>query len=123
MQVTIEWENGQGPDDFADAVEEFAETVHDELLDEFEPMMESIREEVQNLAPVDTGKLRDSYEEDVERLTDRVRGRVGTDVEYAPFQEFLEFGIEHLAPGLELAKDILENHVEKAWNRAVKEVS
>lgn len=123
FQITLEWERGHSPEDMQEALQEFADVFERELLREFEDLMESVRETVQSLAPVDTGALRDSYEEDVEKLTGHLEGTVETDIEYAPFQEFLEYGTEHLGPAFQQAKQPLEKHVERAWNRAVRRVS
>ncbi|KDE59823.1 hypothetical protein EL22_16995 [Halostagnicola sp. A56] len=123
MTLEFEWQTGNTPGEMQDALREFAEILEEELLNEFEDLMETLRKRVQGLAPVDTGKLKSSYEEDVEKLTGEIEGTVETDVEYAPFQEFLEYGKSHLGPAFEGAKPLLETHVEKAWERAVREVS
>ena len=123
MSIEIEWQRGSAPVDAQDALDEFIKAFETELLDQFEELMEDVRQTVQSLAPVDTGQLRDSYEEDVEQLTDVIRGQVSTGVEYAPFQEFLELGIEHVGPAFQQAKQPLEEHAERAWNRAVRRVS
>ena len=123
IQITLEWDRNHAPEDMQEDLQEFADVFEQELVDEFEDLMESVRETVQDLAPVDTGTLRDSYEEDVEELTGRLKGTVETTTPYAPFQEFLEHGTEHLGPAFQQAKQPLEEHVERAWNRAVRRVS
>jgi hypothetical protein len=123
MDMDFEWERGNTPDDMQRALRAFADAVERELLEEFEPMMEDIRETVQDNAPVDTGRLRESYSEMVQTIKDGIQGKVQTEVPYAPFQEFLEYGTPHLGPAFEEAKPILEAHVEAAWNRAVRRVS
>ena len=123
MTLEFEWQTGNTPDEMQDALREFANVLEEELLNEFEDLMETLRKRVQGLAPVDTGKLENSYSEDVEKLTGAIEGTIETSVEYAPFQEFLEYGKSHLGPAFEGAKPLLEKHVEKAWNRAVKKVS
>ena len=123
MTLEFQWQTGHTPNEMQDALREFADTLEEELLDEFDDLMESIRKRVQDLAPVDTGQLQDSYSEDVEKLTGAIEGTISTPTSYAPFQEFLEYGTAHLGPAFEEAKPLLEKHVEKAWNRAVKKVS
>lgn len=123
VKLTLEWERGHAPEDMQEALREFADVFERELLNEFEDLMESVRETVQSLAPVDTGQLRESYSEDVEDLTGRLKGTVETTTPYAPFQEFLEYGTEHLGPAFQQAKEPLKQHAERAWNRAVRRVS
>ena len=55
--------------------------------------------ETKRRAPVDTGNLRASYTSIVERQRGTVVGHVGTNVEYAPHQEFL--GTSHLRPAFD----------------------
>lgn len=123
MAIEFEFSAGDAPGDMKRALRKFADTVEEELLDEFEDMMETIRKRVQDLAPVDTGRLRASYEDMVEKISAGIEGKVETDVPYAPFQEFLEYGKSHLGPAFEEAKPIFENGVESAWNRAVRRMS
>lgn len=123
VAIELSWERGHTPEEAQEALNEFADVFEDELINQFEDLMEAVRQTVQDLAPVDTGDLRDSYEEDVETLTGIVRGTVSTEIEYAPFQEFLEYGTEHVGPAFQQAKQPLEEHAERAWNRAVRRVS
>ena len=50
-------------------------------------------------APVDTGHLRGSYGHQVHRRGDSVTGLVGSNVEYAAYQEFA--GTPHVRPALD----------------------
>lgn len=61
--------------------------------------------EIRKRAPVDTGHLRASYESRVDREGGTIVGRVGTNVPYAPAQEYL--GTPHIRPALDAEKDRL----------------
>lgn len=47
-----------------------------------------VTEDAQRFAPVDTGRLRASITIEVKTMTNEILGVVGSDVEYAPYQEF-----------------------------------
>lgn len=59
--------------------------------------------EIKKTAPVDTGHLRGSYESVVERQGSTIIGHVGTNTEYAAYQEFL--GTPHVRPSLDAKRD------------------
>jgi hypothetical protein len=104
------------------ALRRFANEIEKELLDEWEDLLETVRQLTQEKAPVDTGRLRDSYEDMVEWVKRTVlEGSVSTKVPYAAFQEFIY--TPHMGPAFEESKPKIRSHIEAAWNRAVRSVS
>lgn len=128
MDIDIQWQRGHDPDAMQAALDEFLEALADEVEAAIDRLMEDVLETVQRLAPVDTGQLRDSYQSEVQEGMEAAMGLIiegiaYTNVEYAPFQEFLDLGTPHVAPALEEHRSQLESEAEQAWNKAVKEVS
>lgn len=78
--------------------------------------------EIKSRAPVDTGHLRASYEGRVESSSgDTVVGIVGTNVEYAPDQEF--YGTPHLRPAVDArTNDLLQIMGAQTLSEAVSHV-
>lgn len=124
MEIEFDWESGHAPGDMVDELRAFEDALDDELESAAERLAESIHDDIEALAPVDTGQLRDSYKDEVKQVMEKViEARVKTGVEYAPFQEFLDIGTPHVGPALEKNKETLEDEAEAAWNAAVQEVS
>jgi hypothetical protein len=77
--------------------------------------------EVQKLAPLDTGRLRRSYSWEVGSENGRSYVEVGTNVVYAPDQEFgtsTQTGKPHLRPGIEAVTPKVGKLVAEAARRA-----
>ncbi|QLG63083.1 HK97 gp10 family phage protein [Halorarum salinum] len=124
MDIEFEWEQGQAPPDMKRALQQFENVLEDELGSAAERLIEEIHEDVEDLAPVDTGELRDSYEHEVEQILGAIiEARVYSDVEHAPYQEFMDIGTPHVGPALEKHKKTFEDEAESAWNTAVRRVS
>lgn len=124
MEIEFDWESGHAPDDMQEDLQEFEGVLDDELEAAAGRVAEAIHDDVEVLAPVDTGQLRDSYEDEVKQVMEKViEARVFSDVEYAPYQEFMDIGTPHVGPALEKNKATLEAEAEAAWNNAVQEVS
>lgn len=65
-----------------------------------------LEREIKQRAPVDTGHLRASYTTQVTRSSDDVvHGLVGTNVEYAAYQEFLY--TPHVRPAIDARRDTM----------------
>ena len=77
----------------------------------------AIEAEAKTLAPVDTGLLRNSIQTNIEAPT---KATIGTNVEYAPYQEFgtrHQKGKAFLTPAADKAKKKFENdakHLERS---------
>lgn len=61
-------------------------------------------------APVDTGRLRSSITPEIRRMTREVQGVVGSNVKYAPYQEF---GTRRGLAGKRYLQRALEENAEK----------
>lgn len=128
MDTDFEWERGSDPPVMQDTLGEFIETLGEELEDAIDRLMDDVLQTVQRLVNVDTKKLRDSYETEVREAMESafglvIEGIVESEVEYAPFQEFLNTGKPHVAPAIEEHRRALEKEGTKAWNNAVRRVS
>jgi len=69
-------------------------------------------------SPVDTGRLRASITHEVSKLRSQHIGRVGTNVEYAPYQEFGTVKIKaqpYLLPALRESMRFIKKLIEKAF--------
>jgi phage gpG-like protein len=76
----------------------YVEDVREEVSNEMEAVMREIKDAARRMAPVDTGQLEGSIqlaEEEVD--PDDLRGRVGSNVEYAPVQEFGYTGTQQVS--------------------------
>jgi hypothetical protein len=124
MNIEFEWEQGNAPADMQDALQEFEDVLVDEIETAAQRVIDQVHDDVEELAPVDTGELRDSYETEVEEILGAIiEARVFSEVEHAPYQEFMDIGTPHVGPALEQNKDVFEDEAEKAWNNAVRGVS
>lgn len=76
-----------------------------------------------NLAPVDTGLLRNSINHRVEKHGSEVVGIVGTAIEYAAVQEFGSSKQQKqpfLGPALRMNRTVIKNIITKAIGGAMK---
>lgn len=72
---------------------------------------ELIQSTAKEYAPVDTGRLRDSIQTTIEETGSTIVGTVGTDVEYAVFQEFGTIhqpGTPFMRPAFDEAKPVIK---------------
>lgn len=128
MDTDFEWVRGSDPPVMQETLGEFIDALGDELEDAIDRLMGDVLQTVQRLVNVDTGRLRESYETEVREAMEAafglvIEGIVESEVEYAPFQEFLETGKPHVAPAIEEHRDALEKEGTKAWNNAVRRAS
>ena len=121
MDTVFEWD-GLSPDDLADQFRELGSALSDRLEAAAEDIGVRVRSTAQRLAPVESTRLRDSIEHVVEQLAShRLNVIVGTNVEYAPYQEMgtaIMDAQPYLRPALEAEKDWIVNRVETAVDQA-----
>ncbi|ELZ48982.1 hypothetical protein C464_06210 [Halorubrum coriense DSM 10284] len=128
MDTDFRWVRGSDPPVMQETLDEFIAALGEELEDAIDRLMGDVLQTVQRLVNVDTGQLRASYETEVREAMEAafglvIEGIVESDVEYAPFQEFLDTGKPHVAPAIEEHRGALEDEGTKAWNNAVRRVS
>lgn len=73
-----------------------------------------LRREIQTRAPVQTGRLRDSYRVEIRSAPDGAVGHIGTDVDYAVDQEYgtrFQPGTPHVRPALDANRDVIADMV------------
>jgi len=122
MGVDFDW-RGRGPAGMIADLTDFEDVLLEEIESEAETLADSLLDDTQEKAPVDTGALRESYESEIEEvLRGLIEVRVTTSTSYAPYQEFLESGTPHVGPALEQNKQTFEDAAEGAWNSAVRRV-
>jgi HK97 gp10 family phage protein len=103
------------------------ETINDELKSELneaiEEVSESIRDDAKQAAPVDTGTLMRSIKSVLESMgTYIAKGIVGTNVEYAPYQEFGTQKMQaqpYLRPALDRNRSYIIQRLEEAVQNVV----
>jgi hypothetical protein len=128
MDTDFQWVRGSDPPVMQETLGEFIDALGNELEDAIDRLMGDVLQTLQRLVNVDTGQLRESYETEVREAMESafglvIEGIVESDVEYAPFQEFLDTGKPHVAPAIEEHRDALEKEGTNAWNNAIKEVT
>lgn len=128
MDTDFEWKDGSDPPVMQETLSEFIDALADELEDAIDRLMDDVLQTVQRLVNVDTGRLRESYETEVREAMETalglvIQGIVESDVEYAPFQEFLNTGKPHVAPAIEEHRGALKKEGTTAWNNAVRRVA
>ena len=122
MAVDIDW-RGRGPAGMIADLTGFEDVLLEEVNAEAEELADSLLDDTQDHAPVDTGELRDSYETEIEEILEAIlEVRVRSDVDHAPYQEFMDIGTPHVGPALEQNKSTFEDAAERAWNSAVRRV-
>ena len=121
MDTVFEWD-GLTPDELADQFRELGSELSDRLEAAADDIGVRIRSTAQRLAPVDTTRLRDSIEHEVEQLAShRLETIVGTNVEYAPYQEMgtsMMAANPYLRPAFEAEKDWIIDRIETAVDQA-----
>lgn len=123
MDTVFEWD-GLTPDDLADQFRALGGQLSAELKSAADDIGVRLRSTAQRIAPVDTTRLRDSIEHVVEQLAEhRLQVVVGTNVEYAPYQEMGTAMMEaqpYLRPALEAEKNYIVDRVETAVKAAAE---
>lgn len=121
VDIEFTWKHNRNMRDAAKRLQELQETVSTNLEDAAEEISLSVMADAARNAPVDTGRLRASIDQDVERVTRHtVKALVGSNVEYAPIQEVDQ---PYLRPAFEANRKDIRRLVNKALDNAVEEVS
>ena len=116
-----EWKHNRDMRDAAARIRELQEQAGENLEAAMEEISLRIMADARRNAPVDTGRLRASIEQAVERVTEHtIRAIVGSNVEYAPYQEVLE---PYLRPAIRNNADWIRQRIEQALENAAAEVS
>lgn len=98
--VEFDWREGQAPEDVIERIERLQRKMQQSLEDAMEEATLRILADARRNAPVDTGRLRADINQTVKRIAeDTVRGYVGNNVNYAPYQEFIHN--PYLGPAVE----------------------
>jgi phage gpG-like protein len=120
MDATLEWD-GETPADRAEMLREFTDVLPERMEAASEEISLRVMRDAQRLVNVDTGRLRASIEQEVERIAEHtVRAVVGSNVEYAPTHEM---DYPYLRPAFESNRDFIRERIKQAVDDAWGEVS
>ena len=116
-----EWKHNRDMRDAAERLRELDDQVDENLEAAAEEISLRIMADARRNVNVDTGRLRASIDQEVERVTEHtVRAIVGSNVEYAPFQEVIH---PFLRPAIRDNADWIRQRIEQALDDAADEVS
>lgn len=119
--VHFEWKNGKEMHRAIQRMQELDEAVTQNLEEAAEEIGLRILADARRNAPVDTGRLRASIEQETRRVTDHaVKALVGSNVDYAPVQEIQQ---PYLRPAVEQNKGVILRIAREALEDAANEVS
>lgn len=125
MNAGLSWQ-GLDPTGLAEMFDAFGDAVDSELESAAEDIGARLRGTADELAPVDEGRLSSSIEEVVEHVAEHiVQVIVGTNVEYAPYQEFGTAKMAaqpYLRPALEQEREWIVERLERAVKSAASSV-
>lgn len=120
----IRWKTGQGPTNFARKLLKLESAVEARIQKAMGEAALLIERRAKEYAPVDTGTLRASIGHVVNRMgRDTVKAVIGSNVEYAPYQEFGTYKMAaqpFLRPALENSRDEIEDIFATAYREAVR---
>lgn len=120
VDAEFRWQNNRDMSAAIQRLEALQSTVASSLEDALEEATLVVMADARRNAPVDTGRLRADINQEVERIgTQIVKGYVGSNVEYAPFQEILN---PYLRPAIEDNRDRIRDIFETAIAAAITEV-
>jgi HK97 gp10 family phage protein len=124
MEVKIDLE---GFEELGDKLQAIRGALKKELNKALEDTAEVVRDTAQQNAPVDTGTLMNSIEMVLENLgTYMAEAAVGTDLHYAPYQEFGTYKMQaqpYLRPAFDNNKSYIINRFEEAIKSAASQVA
>lgn len=127
-EVSFEWKRGYSPQAMTVRLGLFHKRSRDELKAALEDCVKRVTERAKSLAPVDTGRLRDSitgYVQELAVVQMRIKAIVGSEVEYAGFQEYgtRYMGAQpYLRPALEAERAYITERYKQAVDRAARSV-
>ena len=116
--ISIDWQRGRSPAAMIAKLEGFEAAFFErELPKAAEEIGLKIEASAKENAPVDTGTLRASIAQDVERVVAHtVKALIGTNVEYSIIQEVEQ---PYLRPAIEQNRDYIKERVKQAFENAV----
>lgn len=121
---TIRWKTGKGPQNFSRSLTKLEAGVLASIKQAMGEAALVIETTAKRLAPVDTGTLRSSIGHVVNRMgRHAVKAVVGSNVEYAPHQEYGTYKMEaqpFLRPALENNRKRIIRIFEGAYQAAVR---
>lgn len=119
--VHFEWKNGKEMHRAIQRMQELDDAVEQNLEEAAEEIGLRIMADARRNAPVDTGRLRSSIQQETRQLTEHaVKVLVGSGVTYAPVQEIQQ---PYLRPAVESNKDVILRIVREAMAEAADEVA
>lgn len=121
VDAYFEWKHGKDMDTAIRRLQELDESASRNLEEVAEEIGLRIMADARRNAPVDTGRLRASIEQETRTLTEHaVKVLIGSNVDYAPVQEVQQ---PYLRPAVEQNKDIILRLAREALEDAADEVS
>lgn len=123
IHIDLDWKRGRSPSAFGGRMILFKKRLNKELEEAMQDSVLWVERDAKEFAPVDTGNLRASIASMVESsgvLKSEVRGVIGSNVDYAPFQEFgtSRMGAQSfLRPAMEKNRD----RILKRFRQAVQD--
>lgn len=121
VEAHFEWKHNKDMDTAIKRLRDLDEAVTRNLEEAAEEIGLRIMADARRQAPVDTGRLRASIEQETRRVTDHaVKALIGSNVDYAPIQEVQQ---PYLRPAVEKNKDVILRIARDALEEAANEVS
>lgn len=121
VDAEFRWKNNRDMRDAAQRIRDLQSAVNRNLESAMEEATLRVMADARREVEVDTGRLRASIQQEVERIgKEIVRGMVGSNVPYAPFQEIIH---PYLRPAIEKNRAKIRELFEDAVRDAVEEVS
>lgn len=122
-RIDFEWERGKSPTAFAAKLALFEKLLDNELEEAMDASVLLVEREAKLRAPVgETGNLKASIKSQVKRIAnDTIRGYIGSNVEYAPYQEFgtsIMDAQPYLRPAIDAAEPRIRANFRTAVDRA-----
>lgn len=121
VEARFEWKNNQEMHRAIQRMQDLDEAVTKNLEEAAEEIGLRIMADARRNAPVDTGRLRASIQQEVRRINEHtVKALIGSNVEYAPHQEIR---VGYLRDAVEQNKDVILRIVREAMEEAADEVA
>lgn len=124
VDINIDWKTGKSPQAFAARMAAFKKRLDGELENAMQDSVAWVEADAKKRAPVDTGTLRASIAGMVKAdVNDGVKGYIGSNVEYAPVQEFgsARMGAQpFLTPAIEKNRDRIKDRFREAVDDAAR---
>ena len=100
------------------------EDVNEAVYNGVDTTIKAITRDAKLLAPVDTGTLRNSISDEIEKTTDSITGVSGTNIEYAVYQELGTSKMAahpYLEPSFQANKLSLIPNIQEEMKKKIKE--